>query len=234
MIEQNPIMPDRRYWNVLKGIGILCVVLGHACSWAHDFVYEFHIPLFFFISGFMYSEKKYGDDPYLNVINRFKSSWIKYVIVYWIIMLLHNSLIRWGFMPIGTEYFSLRNLAEACAFVLLGTANELMGGTLWFVPALCICIPELSGYDQQKNRKENRKFLSEICISVCSHPGMFHRRLYRYIYFNACQYPGIAYGHAIFVDRIPAQKLRKRTGAISVCMCSSHPGTSRLFYQFSS
>ena len=51
MIEQNPIMPDRRYWNVLKGIGILCVVLGHACSWAHDFVYEFHIPLFFFISA---------------------------------------------------------------------------------------------------------------------------------------------------------------------------------------
>ena len=144
MIEQNPIMPDRRYWNVLKGIGILCVVLGHACSWAHDFVYEFHIPLFFFISGFMYSEKKYGDDPYLNVINRFKSSWIKYVIVYWIIMLLHNSLIRWGFMPIGTEYFSLRNLAEACAFVLLGTANELMGGTLWFVPALCMASVFLS------------------------------------------------------------------------------------------
>ena len=28
MIEQNPIMPDRRYWNILKGIGILCVVLG--------------------------------------------------------------------------------------------------------------------------------------------------------------------------------------------------------------
>ena len=144
MIEQNPIMPDRRYWNVLKGIGILCVVLGHACSWAHDFVYEFHIPLFFFISGFMYSEKKYGDDPYLNVINRFKSSWIKYVIVYWIIMLLHNSLIRWGFMPIGTEYFSLRNLAEACAFVLLGTANELMGGTVWFVPALCMASVFLS------------------------------------------------------------------------------------------
>ena len=44
MIEQNPIMPDRRYWNVLKGIGILCVVCVHACSWAPDFVYEFHIP----------------------------------------------------------------------------------------------------------------------------------------------------------------------------------------------
>lgn len=175
MIEQNPIMPDRRYWNILKGIGILCVVLGHACSWAHNFVYEFHIPLFFFISGFMYSEKKYGDDPYLNVINRFKSSWIKYVIIYWIIMLLHNSLIRWGFMPIGTEYFNLRTLAEACAFVVLGTANELMGGTLWFVPALCMAsvflgfLVTISRKIEKKTGNSYLKFAFQfVVILLCS------------------------------------------------------------------
>lgn len=178
MIEQNPIMPDRRYWNILKGIGILCVVLGHACSWAHNFVYEFHIPLFFFISGFMYSEKKYGDDPYLNVINRFKSSWIKYVIIYWIIMLLHNSLIRWGFMPIGTEYFNLRTLAEACAFVVLGTANELMGGTLWFVPALCMAsvflgfLVTISRKIEKKTGNSYLKFAFQfVVILLCSLVG---------------------------------------------------------------
>ena len=60
MIEQNPIMPDRRYWNVLKGIGILCVVLGHACSWAHDFVYEFHIPYSFLSPGLCIAKKNMG------------------------------------------------------------------------------------------------------------------------------------------------------------------------------
>ena len=229
MIEQNPIMPDRRYWNILKGIGILCVVLGHACSWAHNFVYEFHIPLFFFISGFMYSEKKYGDDPYLNVINRFKSSWIKYVIIYWIIMLLHNSLIRWGFMPIGTEYFNLRTLAEACAFVVLGTANELMGGTLWFVPALCMASVFLGFLVTI-----SRKILSQICFSVCSHPVMFSCWMHCHIYFNACQYSGIAYGHAIFVDRLSDQKLWQGIRKVPVCLCGDNLGASYLFYSFSS
>ena len=118
------------------------------------------------------------DDPYLNVINRFKSSWIKYVIIYWIIMLLHNSLIRWGFMPIGTEYFNLRTLAEACAFVVLGTANELMGGTLWFVPALCMAsvflgfLVTISRKIEKKTGNSYLKFAFQfVVILLCSLVG---------------------------------------------------------------
>ena len=32
-----------------------------------NFVYLFHVPLFFFISGYMYNEQKYGDAPYDNL-----------------------------------------------------------------------------------------------------------------------------------------------------------------------
>ncbi len=151
-------------------------------------------------------------------------------------MLLHNSLIRWGFMPIGTEYFSLRNLAEACAFVLLGTANELMGGTLWFVPALCMAsvflsfLVTISRKIEKKTGNSYLKFAFQfVVILVCSIVGC--------IVISILMPANIQVSLTVmpfFVDRIPAQKLRKRTGAISVCMCSSHPGTSRLFYQFSS
>ena len=53
------IKPNRKFWDVLNGIGICCVVYGHSCVTGHNFIYAFHMPLFFFITGFMYDEKKY-------------------------------------------------------------------------------------------------------------------------------------------------------------------------------
>ena len=163
------IKPDRQYWNILKGIGIFCVVLGHASGFFHDFVYAFHLPLFFFISGFMYSEEKYGDRPYFNLINRLKSSWINYVWIYWIILILHNTLIRWGLMPDGTAYFNIFDLVKALVLAMLGTANELMGGTLWFVPVLVLSNAFL-GFIVYFSRKISKKFESvslKFVVQVC-------------------------------------------------------------------
>lgn len=40
-------------WDVVRGIGILMVVLGHcAMRPLVDFVYLFHMGLFFFVSGY--------------------------------------------------------------------------------------------------------------------------------------------------------------------------------------
>ncbi len=46
------------YIDTLKGIGILLVLLGHVSglpSALHDIIYSFHMPLFFVISGFLFS-----------------------------------------------------------------------------------------------------------------------------------------------------------------------------------
>lgn len=40
--------------DVCKGIGILTVVVGHAWTAPHTYIFWFHIPLFFFISGYLY------------------------------------------------------------------------------------------------------------------------------------------------------------------------------------
>ena len=58
----NPTTQSRSpYWDIVKGIGIIAIVLGHSCYFAVGFVYLFHLALFFFVSGYLYSEKKYGD-----------------------------------------------------------------------------------------------------------------------------------------------------------------------------
>jgi len=60
------------YIDIAKGIGIVLVVLGHcipdatsptgisvpAYRWLHDMIYSFHMPLFFFLAGFMVSRQK--------------------------------------------------------------------------------------------------------------------------------------------------------------------------------
>lgn len=38
--------------NILKGIGILFVVMGHCISPFTPYVYMFHMSLFFFVSGY--------------------------------------------------------------------------------------------------------------------------------------------------------------------------------------
>ena len=60
--------------DILRGLGAVLVVLGHSfithpinivnigwCRFLHDFIYSFHMPLFFFVSGFVYSCKKYNE-----------------------------------------------------------------------------------------------------------------------------------------------------------------------------
>lgn len=52
-------MKERLVWiDWMKTFLILCVVLGHSGSVFSDFIYTFHIPAFFFISGYLYRYKK--------------------------------------------------------------------------------------------------------------------------------------------------------------------------------
>lgn len=54
---------DRIEWiDIAKGIGILFVIFAHIQSTSQalvNYIYSFHMPLFFFISGYLFSDKKY-------------------------------------------------------------------------------------------------------------------------------------------------------------------------------
>ncbi len=51
-------MKKRIEWvDSAKAIGIFCVVLGHHRHPLYNYIYSFHIPLFFFISGFLFTIK---------------------------------------------------------------------------------------------------------------------------------------------------------------------------------
>lgn len=65
-------IPRIEYLDVVKGIGILCVVSGHMLHTASSVFYLFHMPLFFFISGFLFSrdenQKRYVRNKLIQLI----------------------------------------------------------------------------------------------------------------------------------------------------------------------
>ncbi len=61
-IKENIDSKERIIWlDYAKAIGIFCVVLGHITGnyELKSFIYSFHIPLFFFISGVFFSPNRY-------------------------------------------------------------------------------------------------------------------------------------------------------------------------------
>lgn len=56
------LIKKREQWaDILKGIGAILVVIGHLVLYegnAKVYIYSFHMPLFFFISGYLYHHEK--------------------------------------------------------------------------------------------------------------------------------------------------------------------------------
>lgn len=132
---------DRRngYIDILRGIGIISIVVGHALittdfpNSAYDpireFLYYFHIPVFFFCSGYCWKEKKI--EHFLSDI--LKKQYIPFVLV---------SLISILFSPVWVKMnvFLLEDIRWLYRIVtVLKFANGgIFTGPLWFVPFFVI------------------------------------------------------------------------------------------------
>lgn len=60
--------------DLLKGIGILAVIIGHLTVFGRQFIFSFHMPLFFVIAGFLYQRKP--------LTNRMKSDFKRLIVPY--------------------------------------------------------------------------------------------------------------------------------------------------------
>ena len=67
------------YIDTAKGIGILLVILGHTYNIStalHTFIYSFHMPLFFIISGMTYNKEKYSNYSLIPFIAKKAKSYL--------------------------------------------------------------------------------------------------------------------------------------------------------------
>ncbi len=133
--------PNRDYWNVAKGIGIILIIIGHTCiGWTSNFVYIFHLPLFFFISGYLYNEKKYGDNPWLNLQNKIKGLWFPYFLIVSFFVLFHNLFLAIGLQTGTTPHYSMSQILLRVCEALFGKSDEILAGPVWFLRTLAMAM----------------------------------------------------------------------------------------------
>ncbi len=123
------------YWDIFKGLAILMVVFGHTGHSAGAYVYLFHLALFFFASGYLYNEKKYGDQPFLFLQKRIQGAWPRTALYCSLLALGHNFMARHGLLAVGTDQvYGPAELLSSILQGLLFQSPELLAGPMWFVP----------------------------------------------------------------------------------------------------
>lgn len=80
------------YFSIAKGIGIILMVMGHcgAPDLLVKFIYLFHMPLFFFCSGYFLKDINKTNTLFQTYKKRFKGIYVKFVIWSLIFLAFHN------------------------------------------------------------------------------------------------------------------------------------------------
>ncbi len=145
--------------DVARGIGIILVLQGHALS-AHvyrHFIYAFHMPLFFFISGLLFDYKKNSFS-----LNLKKSA--KGILVPYVGFALLSYALWW--LENGNFTLEIPALLNHLSGIIYGNSSSLFFNiVLWFLP--CLFITKV-GFVLliQFIKKENQIILTLIIFSL--------------------------------------------------------------------
>lgn len=117
----------------LRGFGILLVVLGHTSRSAGlvSWIFSFHMPLFFIISGILFHERQFLDS-FKKKVARLLIPYLFFGIVTFVYWTLIERRFRGGVS--GSVTNALTNIFLARA----GTSNYPQNTVLWFLPCLFV------------------------------------------------------------------------------------------------
>lgn len=127
------IFKSRAEWiDSLRGLGILLVVLGHCNPPFNKYIYAFHMPLFFMISGYLYKEKK----PFLHYGKRL--IW-RYIIPY-SLLCFFNLILHGIVCSLMGEKFDL--LKYTVGIIYSRGTTEWMPNCspLWFLTCITVAL----------------------------------------------------------------------------------------------
>lgn len=147
-INQNRI-PEM---DILKGIAIVLVVVGHTKVPGNSFIYLFHMAVFFIASGYFYSDKSSESlkDVWKFTKKKIRSLWFPFSIGISVFTILNNFFIRVGILTNNTEIYDyvpqqygsihpllsvgemLKNILKTFAF----SGSAQLAGTFWFFKTL--------------------------------------------------------------------------------------------------
>lgn len=141
--------------DLLKGIGALSVIIGHLVNYnglLKTYIYAFHMPLFFFLTGYVYSNKQEKFKTYFY--KKSKRILLPYII-YNILSLLLNTYL-------GTYIFSEKK--EIFKGIFYTSGQIPWNSSLWFLPVIFWCYLLL--YLLKNQKINNKKIIMILCLIV--------------------------------------------------------------------
>lgn len=120
--------------DIAKGICIILMVVGHSgCpEWLNRFIYMFHMPCFFFISGILLSER-YLTDVRGGILKKLKGYYRPFIKWTLIFLFLHNGFAT---LHIYENRYSWQEIAEKVVRTITMTGGEQLLGGYWFLISL--------------------------------------------------------------------------------------------------
>lgn len=149
--------------DIAKAIGIILIVLGHVSENGRitKFVYSFHVPLFFIISGYLYKQE--------SKEIMFLKKKIKTIIVPYLAFGL-LSFVYWFLIERNFREQNVNPLVPFCNLFIAqaGEYNFITNSALWFLPCL-FCTEIIFDLLKRVLRKDNILFIGvlTICIIGC-------------------------------------------------------------------
>ncbi len=135
--------------SICKGIAIILMVMGHTeCPvLLSNFIYVFHMPLFFITAGYFFN-RKYLDNPKSFCVKRFKGLYLPFIKYSLLFLLLHNLWFKIGvlneestnWLGIVAQPYGLRKFVNQFIhiFIAMTGYDELLCGAFWFFRTLLI------------------------------------------------------------------------------------------------
>lgn len=129
--------------SIAKGIAIILMVLAHSrfSQYGNEFINMFHMPLFFFFSGYCFKER-YLDDVKTYLKKKITGIWLPYVKWSILFLLCHNIFFHLNiYSSLSTEtynhLYSFQEIATKGIHILtkMGDHEQLLGG-YWFMKCL--------------------------------------------------------------------------------------------------
>lgn len=176
-------MKEKMQINLIKGIGISLMVLGHCGFPFTNYIYLFHMAIFFIASGYCFNHK-YSDnfDGIKTIIKkRLKSLYLPYVLLNILFLILLNPFVKLNIYsnnpkflatPQGAQfglinYLSITDFVRQFIKILLFNGNTQLCGATWFLRVLfIITIMYYSISYIIKHFTQKYHNLIQICISI--------------------------------------------------------------------
>jgi len=149
--------PARSEWvDTMKFLGIFAIYLGHLGKSSGKlflFVFQYHVPMFFLISGFFSSSSLN-----LSISENFKKK-IKTILIPYAIFCCMNIIM----MTINQDS-GIRVLLSMFKQSVFGIRNQLFAGALWFLPCLFVISVSVDGMSRILKKYVGSRYIYYILV----------------------------------------------------------------------